>query len=262
MHQGLMEHTEAIRNSSVLRTDRFSREKYSQYLTPYQTARLAASMFSPLETTTHIHCLDLGAGTGIFSVALFERFVQQMALDAIELDGVMAEHCRIKLGSYGISHNLIHADILDTELMPVYKRIILNPSYKKMAAKDKKQHLLPTRLPNLYTAFIMKGIQPLCSDGELVAIIPCFWMNGRYFEPFRNWLLQNASLDAMHIYKSRSKVFFDTNVLQEIILVKISKNHNRKQLPFLNQSVKTILFLTGSFLQMNCQTRPVRFPIT
>ncbi len=223
MQQGLMEHAEATRSSTVLRTDRFSREKYSQYLTPYQTARLAASMFSPLETTTHIHCLDLGAGTGILSVALFERYGQQIVLDAIELDGVMAERCRIELGSYGISHNLIHADVLDTELMPIYKRIILNPPYKKMAAKDKKQHLLPTRSPNLYTAFIMKGIQALCPDGELVAIIPRSWMNGRYFEPFRNWLLQNASLDAMHIYKSRSEVFSDTNVLQEIMLVKISK---------------------------------------
>ena len=97
-----------------------------------------------------------------------------------------------------------------------------------MASNDRRQRTLPVRSPNLYTAFIMIGVKALRPNGELVAIIPRSWMNGAYFTPFRHWLLQNVSLDAMHIYESRSEVFSDTNVLQETMLIKVSKKCQSK----------------------------------
>ena len=99
MYHGVMEQAEAIRHSAIVQTDCSSREKYSQYLTPYQTARLAASMFSQPENPADIHCLDLGAGTGILSVALFERYGSRLVLDAIELDSGMAQICSIDMES-------------------------------------------------------------------------------------------------------------------------------------------------------------------
>ena len=60
---------ERTRSRVVATTAEATRSGYSQYLTPYQTAKLAASMFSDAGGNQMLRCLDLGAGTGILSVA-------------------------------------------------------------------------------------------------------------------------------------------------------------------------------------------------
>lgn len=95
-----------------------------------------------------------------------------------------------------------------------------------MAAGDVRQSELPCRSANLYSAFIAVGLTRLAENGELVAIVPRSWMNGDYFTPFRRYALNFFSLDAIHVYGSRTEVFSDTKVLQETMLVKFS---NRRQ---------------------------------
>lgn len=51
-------------------------------------------------------------------------------------------------------------------------------------------------------------------------------MNGEYFKDFRKWLLDECSLDVLAVYGSRQDHFKDMDVLQEIMLLKVSK---RKQ---------------------------------
>ena len=197
------------------------RSSYAQYLTPIETALLAASMFS--EANSNLKGLDLGAGTGILSVALFERYCGKISIDAVEYDEMIAHHFRDEAEKVGIRHRLLVQDALLCDDLEMYDRIILNPPYKKMSALDPRMQMLPVRVPNLYAAFLCIAITHLNPGGECVAIIPRSWMNGQYFAPFRKWLLENASIDAMHIYDSRSEVFSDTDVLQETMLIKLSK---------------------------------------
>lgn len=214
---------ERTRSHVVETTAETTRSDYSQYLTPHQTAKLAASMFSDAEDNRMMRCLDLGAGTGILSVALAERYGGQISVDCVELDSKLAAICDDELTRLEVRHRVVIGDALMMPIESGFDRVVLNPPYKKMASGDMRQAWLPLRSPNLYAAFMMVALQALAPGGECVAIVPRSWMNGQYFQQFRAWALAGCSLDAMHVYGSRTEIFSDTNVLQETMLVRFSK---------------------------------------
>lgn len=235
---------ELLRSHIVSVTTEDVREEFAQYLTPYQTARLAASMFSDARGGRPLRCLDLGAGTGILSAALLERYAgaaevaeaaDAIELDCVELDPKLAALCDAELARvarrestrnpirHGIRHRVLVGDALTMSFPASYDRVILNPPYRKMAASDPRQRGLPAKSPNLYCAFLMKALQALAPGGECVAVVPRSWTNGTYFRDFRRWAFSVASLDALHFYGSRSEIFSDTKVLQEMMLVRFSK---------------------------------------
>lgn len=218
-----MKQAAAQRIKAIKATSEEHRHALAQHLTPSETAMLAVSMFSASDH--ELSCLDIGAGTGMLSVALVERYPNQIhAIDCIEVDPVLAKICDEDL--VGVNHQTIVADVLTSTPEKRYDRVILNPPYKKMASDDPRQASLPVRSANLYSAFLAIALEHLAPTGEVVAIIPRSWMNGDYFTPFRNWALNRYSLDAMHIYGSRTEIFEDTDVLQETMIVRFS---NRKQ---------------------------------
>lgn len=219
---------ERIRSRVVATTAKTTRSDFSQYLTPYQTAKLAASMFSGVGADKELRCLDLGAGTGILSVALVERYGAKVSIDCVELDPELAAICNDELARLEVRHRVVIGDALMAPIEPGYDRVILNPPYKKMSAGDVRQAGLPARSPNLYSAFMMVALRALALGGECVAIVPRSWTNGQYFQQFRTWALSRCSIDAMHVYGSRTEIFSDTNVLQETMLVRFSK---RSQVP-------------------------------
>lgn len=222
------------RIKTIEATSEDHRREFSQHLTPKETAQLAASMFSPDEGR-ELNCLDLGAGTGMLSVALASRYENRIAhIDCVELDPVLAQICDKELGC--IDHTVIVADALVDTPVQKYDRVILNPPYKKLAADDSRQVLLPIHSANLYSAFLAIALTRLAENGEVVAIIPRSWTNGDYFTPFRKWALGGWSLDSIHVYGSRDEVFQDTKVLQETMLVRFSK---RAQAPTIKVSQST-----------------------
>ena len=206
-------------------TDEGRRHAFAQHLTPPETASFAVSMFSDMRRDQFfIRCLDLGAGTGILSLALYERYdgsIEQ--IDAVELDPLLATVYDAEMAAVGVSHDLTLGDALVDTPAATYDRIILNPPYKKMSANDERQKTLPCRSANLYSAFVAVGLSRLKEGGELVAIVPRSWMNGEYFTSFRRYALGGFSLDWIHVYDSRTEVFSDTDVLQEIMLVRFSR---------------------------------------
>mgnify|MGYP002627079074 CR=1 FL=1 len=99
--------TLAIKNTPAER-----RSHYGQHLTPPEVARLAVSLFS--NTDTPPRCLDLGAGTGMLSVALAHRYNYQIShIDAIELDKKLAQVLTDELNSCGMSCDVLICDALD-----------------------------------------------------------------------------------------------------------------------------------------------------
>ncbi|MEG2212120.1 MAG: Eco57I restriction-modification methylase domain-containing protein [Raoultibacter sp.] len=223
--ESLLQRADTTRLNTIASTNTEVRQKYAQFLTPPQTAQLAVNMFS--DSDTPLKCLDLGAGTGMLSSALYARYGNRITrLDAFEKDSLLAQICARELTQISVQHKVYNCDVLIEQPKDKYHRIILNPPYKKMAADDWRAALLPARTPNMYSAFVMLAIQQLEPFGECVAIIPRSWMNGQYFATFRKWILENASIDTMHVYGSRSEIFSDTDVLQETMLVRFSK---RKQ---------------------------------
>ncbi|MGV0358901.1 hypothetical protein [Corynebacterium mastitidis] len=67
------------------------------------------------------------------------------------------------------------------------------------------------------------GLRLLRPGGQQVSITPRSWMNGTYYSAFRGEFTSTAGIDSIHIFESRSKVFGDTGVLQESIIVSVTK---------------------------------------
>lgn len=227
------------RIKAIAGTPEATRQALAQHLTPPEVASLAASMFSDTDKQD-LTCLDLGGGTGILSVALLERYGEQIArLDNIEMDPTLAkvydEEVRARVGGKTVLGDALIVDAGDGTL---YDRIILNPPYGKMAANDPRQDALPAHSANLYSAFIMRGVERLADGGEVVAIVPRSWTNGDYFAPFRRYVLNRCSLDALHVYGSRDEVFADTNVLQETMIVRLSKRRQADTIRVSESKVK------------------------
>lgn len=63
----------------------------------------------------------------------------------------------------------------------------------------------------------------LSNNGEMVYIIPRSWTSGAYFKRFREYLLNNARITHIHLFRSRDRVFDNEQVLQETIIIKIVK---------------------------------------
>lgn len=193
-----------------------------QYLTPICVAETAISM---LEDAERPRCLDLGAGTGVLSFALADRF-QPARIMAIENDPKLIAPLNETLNALECEASAMSADIFDLDL-PACDIAVLNPPYRKMAASDVLQDRLPFRCPNYYAAFIWLALKTLKDDGQLVAIVPRSWTNGAYYEGFRRAILSEASIDRVVLYESRRNVFADSGVLQEVMLLKMSKAKQR-----------------------------------
>ena len=235
----LLERAAGVRSEAIRTTSTKKRQVMAQHLTPLETAKLAASFFSPVANGESIKCLDLGAGTGILALATYERYKAKLhEIDAVEADPTLAKICDEELSSAGISHALIIGDALTATPHKRYERVILNPPYKKMAADDERQASLPCHCANLYAAFIAVGIERLADNGELVAIVPRSWMNGDYFLPFRDFMFSHASLDLIHVYGSRKEVFSDTDVLQETVIIRLSKRPQSEKIVISSSDTK------------------------
>ena len=199
-------------------------QQWEQFLTPAPVAEQAAGLFTP--AVEPVRVLDLGSGTGILAALVAAHASAGSSVTAIERDVDLAKASEASIRQVCDDVEVIGKSVFDVLLDDRFDRVILNPPYKKISPVT-----IPTagggvKITNLYTAFLVIAVQALAEGGECVAIIPRSWMNGEYFKDFRKWLLDECSLDVLAVYGSRQDHFKDMDVLQEIMLLKVSK---RKQ---------------------------------
>lgn len=65
-------------------------------------------------------------------------------------------------------------------------------------------------------------------DGQIVAIVPRSFCNGPYYKSFRKQMLLECSIDHIHVFGSRDQAFKDDDVLQENIIIKLTKNAKQR----------------------------------
>jgi adenine-specific DNA-methyltransferase len=218
-----------------------------QFLTPAPIARLMAGMLK--DTCEEVQLLDPGAGVGtLFAAAVAEfcrREVRPPAVHvmAYEIDPKLAEYlsdtvraCEAACHRVGMrfTAEIVPADFLacagdlltgDFFAAPTGARFnyaLLNPPYRKITNDSEARSLLRRigiETSNLYSGFMAATVKLLRAGGEMVAITPRSFANGRYFRPFRRLFLQEMALRRLHVFESRQQAFRDDEVLQENIIV-------------------------------------------
>ena len=228
------------------------RKEYGQFFTSVETAAFMADLFTiPVKETISI--LDPGAGSGILSTALIERLQTYPAIKKIELvcyendpnvlellksnlkwvcaQSVIDISYQIVTDNYIVSQMPDYNYMLDASPNPrKYDLIIGNPPYKKIAKNAPEAVAMPDvcyGAPNLYFLFASMSLFNLRNGGEMVYIIPRSWTSGAYFKLFRQKFLSEGSLEHIHLFVSRDKVFEKESVLQETIIIKIKKSNNK-----------------------------------
>lgn len=228
------------------------RKSFGQFFTSKETAVYMANMFNiPKQDTLSI--LDPGTGSGILSVALIERIQMEKRVKVINLtcyennadvlsllnDNLqyIKENADIKIFYEIIDDNYITSQYLDFNNMigqnpnpPKYDLIIGNPPYLKIPKDAPEATAMPLvcyGAPNLYFLFSSMSLFNLKNDGEMVYIIPRSWTSGAYFRRFREYFLSNGSLQHIHLFVSRDKVFDKEQVLQETIIIKVKKSYKK-----------------------------------
>jgi adenine-specific DNA-methyltransferase len=232
----LLERAEARRTASLARLAPEEQAARGQYFTPHLAARIIAGL-PRIPRGESVRILDPGAGSGILTAALIERLHAarpdlHVHITAVENDAALHAALQETLADIqaltGSTSALVDADFLSWALATAerFDIVIQNPPYAKLRTGSAPQNLLRAAgisVPNLYAAFLALGLRLLDEGGQQVAITPRSWMNGTYYSLFRHDFVQTAGIDAMHTFESRSKIFSDTGVLQESIVVSATR---------------------------------------
>ena len=130
---------------------------------------------------------------------------------------------------------LHHADFLLSFVNAKYDGIIMNPPYIRHEKIDDmenygitKRKLLNkpifSKLPktaNLYMYFVVKAIDILKANGELIVIFPESWLNSKGGATFRNYISTHCSVDKRIHVSGRA---FEKDALVDVIILKLIKN--------------------------------------
>lgn len=208
-----------------------------QYLTPDSISAFMSGLFPPVSSPVRL--LDAGAGKGALIAAFIERHRRESAITAhaYELDEVVLADLQATAGDLskmqGVEVAVLEGDFIQRaakmlrfEEGPRYTHAILNPPYKKIGtASDHRAFLRGAGLEtvNLYSGFVGLSLALMEDGGELVAIIPRSFCNGPYYQPFRRFVFARAAIRHIHLFDSRNKAFKDDGVLQENIIIRLTR---------------------------------------
>ena len=224
-----------VEKSRVFARDQISekiKKLEEQYFTPPRIAQIMTNLFTagPEKSMT---VLDPCAGVGILAAALYEFGLKNKELQhltLIERDPFLYNSC-VKNFSAVKAAQIFNADFFQSlSTLKKFDRIILNPPYAKLnSASDISKQCVKTlgyAESNLYSAFISHCLKLLAPEGELVAIVPRSFCNGAMFKNFRKNLNNNFHLQAFYLFESR-KIFSDSKILQEVIIIKVGTRKPR-----------------------------------
>ena len=217
------------RHEANTKLDPKTKDALGQFMTPFKIAEFMAGLFKNRKNAV---LLDAGAGIGSLTVAA-SKVLQINRIEAWEVDPVMQSYLESTLAQLQVPYQIHKSDfILDAidriQFHPAqaFTHAILNPPYKKITSASLHRQacrLVGLETVNLYTAFLALAILQMAPGGEIVIIIPRSFCNGPYYKPFRELMLRECTIDLLHIFESRNKAFKDDEVLQENIILKLTR---------------------------------------
>jgi adenine-specific DNA-methyltransferase len=225
-----------LRHEANAKLDPQKKGALGQFMTPFSIAQFMAEMFTKSGKPAVL--LDAGAGIGSLTIAA-SKVLNLQSVEAWEVDSVMQSYLLENLEGLNVpfvihKQDFIHDSVnrLQFNTGSRFTHAILNPPYKKINSNSQHRHMLRAlgvETVNLYTAFLALAILQMVNGGEIVIITPRSFCNGPYYKPFRELLLSKCSVDAIHVFESRSKAFKDDDVLQENIILKLTRSSKQQK---------------------------------
>ena len=240
---GLLRLADALNSELESRNGRDERSGRGQLATPSEAARTMASLVEPAGGTLRV--VDPGAGAGALMLALVASAVERGGFEGLSVELVETDRWALELletavraaemvaeaSGLGFEARIVDADFCDASSWADgggFDVAILNPPYMKLAAGDSCRLMVRRRYgvdcPNLYAAFVAVAAALLRDGGQLVAITPRSFANGRYFTDFRRKLTDAASFRRVVLFERRDRVFRSSSVLQETVIFSMRKS--------------------------------------
>lgn len=222
---------DSIRFQAASKLDPKNKSKLGQFMTSSKIADYMASLFD--EKAHKPKLLDCGAGIGSLTLSAVKALHNIQYIELWEIDPIMRTYLERNIESLGVPFHVHPTDFISSAVSFLLKKTgerfthaIINPPYRKISSHSehrKELRKVGIETVNLYSAFLALTIMLMERGGQIVAIIPRSFCNGLYYKPFRMQLLKECSIDHIHIFESRSKAFKDDDVLQENIILKLTK---------------------------------------
>ncbi len=203
-----------------------AKNKYGQYFTPEIIADFMINLANINEKTK---ILEPSSGEGVFIDLLLKKGYRNIT--AYELDENLINEKHYKI--------VRNESFVSAKIEKKFDLVIGNPPYIrwKNLEKELKQELAVNHLWNKYFnslcdysyVFILKSIEQLNDNGQLIFITPEYWLNTTHSVTLRNYMMQHGYFE--EIYHFNETPIFE-NVTVSIIIFKFIKSRNKK--PFIN----------------------------
>lgn len=197
-----------------------SKNKFGQYFTPEMVADFMIDL-ADIQLDSSI--LEPSCGEGIFLKLLYKKGFENIT--AYEIDESLAtDYQCVKYQSF-----------IQTDSFEKYDLIIGNPPYIRWAnlESELKDELLYNVLWNKYFnslcdylyIFILKSIEQLNDNGQLIFICPEYWLNTTHSLTLRNYMVSKGYFE--QIYHFNETPIFDKVTISTIVF-KFIKSKKRK----------------------------------
>lgn len=205
------------------------RKKLGQYFTPKSIRDLLLKeVINISEKKDNVKILDPACGSGEFLLSCREYF-KNAHMHGFDIDESLVS----------ISKKLINnADIkcldtlkLDTDKSIKYDYIIGNPPYFEFKLdkeqKSRFKDIINGRV-NIFSLFIKIGLELLNDDGYLAYVVPPSMNNGAFFSKLREYIINNSSIEYLHIVDGSDNFYMANQKVMLLILKKTNTKKNKK----------------------------------
>lgn len=200
-----------------------TKNKFGQYFTPEVVADFMIDM---ADISRHSKILEPSCGEGVFLERLQQKGFEN--LTAFEIDEDLAQDFDF----------VRYESFVSAKIDEKFDLIIGNPPYIrwKNLEEDLKKELSSNLIWNKYFnslcdylyIFILKSIELLEENGQLIFICPEYWMNTTHSISLRNYMVQNGCFEA--IYHFNETPIFEKVTVSIVIFkfIKSKKNEHKK----------------------------------